>query len=110
MSKYCSLKEAFKQPVFFRNEEEIIIPKSDPHIIPYTIQQTQEDTRVLQEPIKERFEENEEYGCEYVKSHISTCKHCSSGSNSPVDIMFSDILNILLIILLAWIIIYKPNI
>lgn len=98
MSKYCSLKEAFKSPNFFKNEEEIIIPKSDPHFIPYTVQNN--NIEKFENDIKDIND------CDYIKKHLTTCKKCYSST----DIAFNDILNMLLIVLLIWIIIYKPHI
>lgn len=96
-TSYCSLKDAFRSPDFSKQEEEIILQNKNLHQIPYTIE----------EPVKENFHEE----CEYIQNHLKTCKNCpcNISSNNSLDIAFNDILNMILIVLMIWVIIYKPN-
>lgn len=95
-TSYCSLKDAFKAPDFSKQDEEIILKNKELHEIPYTIQE---------EVVKETFEEE----CEYIQNHLRSCTKCSQPKFNSLDIAFNDILNMILIILMIWIIIYKPN-
>jgi hypothetical protein len=111
---YCSLKDAFKSPDFYKNDEEYTLTNKELHTIPYTIPsyvaQTTDVTTVSNTDlvIKENFEDT----CDTMVEHLKSCKRCSSyvHKSKPQNLGFSDLLNMILIILLIWIIIYKPNI
>jgi hypothetical protein len=96
-TNYCSLKDAFKTPNFTQYEEpQEVIPEVKTEVQPYS------------QPIIEKFDE---VSCETIHEHMKHCKECSgSRTGYALDIAFNDILNMLLLIFLMWIIIYKPSI
>lgn len=108
-TSYCSLKDAFKTPDFSKEDDEIIIQNKELHKIPYTIQQENQE-EIQKETQKEIQKETFEEGCDYIQTHIHNCSKCSHSKLSPLDIAFNDILNMILIVLMIWIIIYKPKI
>lgn len=85
---YCSLKDAFKVPNFSKKEEELNYPVHE---------------------VIEEFKEPELPECYYIQEHIKNCRSCSVLAGTPSDMDFNYILNIILIILMLWIIIYKPS-
>lgn len=107
---YCSLKDAFKSPDFYKNDEEYTLTNKELHTIPYTIPSYVAPTTEVATDlvIKENFDDT----CETMVEHLKSCKRCSSyvHKSKPLNVGFSDLLNMILIILLIWIIIYKPNI
>ena len=98
-TSYCSLKDAFKSPDFSKEDDDIIIQNKQLHQIPYTI-------TPQVETIKETFEED----CEYIQKHLMSCTKCSQHKPThSIDLAFNEILNMILIALMIWIIIYKPK-
>lgn len=88
---YCSLKDAFKAPEFSKQEEIMI-----------------EDTQLPQPPQLHQEPKEEFKGeCEYIQHHLKRCSACNHAPD--IDIAFNDILNMILIVLMIWIIIYKPT-
>lgn len=98
-TNYCSLKDAFKSPDFSKYEEPVENNENVQGI--QSIQLNQ-----YQEPIVEKFEETH---CQMVMDHMKSCKNCSKKANG-IDMAFNDVLNLLLLIFLIWVIIYKPSI
>lgn len=109
-SSYCSLRDAFtiKTPVF----DESKIMANEQHTIDY---------HVIQEPpveeknatIKETFEDSRELDvCEKYQEHCSECKKCGVSmvkTYGPIGTGLNEILNLILIFILLWIIVYKPS-
>lgn len=104
---YCSLKDAFKTPNFTKNEEEITLRDKELHTLSYTIKDEDEnEDKGKNENIVGKFDG----GCDYIREHVKNCKHCGCVVSKPLmDIALNDILNVILIFLMLWIIIYKPK-
>ncbi len=103
-TSYCSLKDAFRAPDFSKQDEEIILQNKEVHNINYNIGEANPE---VEPTIKENFHED----CQHIQNHLKICKNCSCNSSSmnSLDIAFNDILNMILIVLMIWIIIYKPS-
>lgn len=95
-SNYCSLKEAFNTPTFDFTENED--DKS------YEIKESFT-------PESEASEETPVVRCNNVVSHANTCSSCykSITKKQMLRNAFNEILNMIMIVIMIWIIIYKPK-
>jgi hypothetical protein len=102
MSKYCSLKEAFKQPSFFiqenKEDENEVLPYEPPVPVSFKIPESDSESLV-----------KGQVSCGTVQKGTFNELPCAYCGGRPNEIPFNDILNFLLVVLLIWIIIYKPK-
>jgi hypothetical protein len=102
-ASFASLKDAYGILEFSREPEEIS----------YTIEQPKVETIEVIPPvlIKEHVIENfdEQINCQAVKRHCSKCD-CMKTSYGPIGMWFNELLNIGLILILIYILMYRPSI
>lgn len=112
-SNYCSLKDAFAIQATKFDETKIMA--NEQHTIDYHVIQ---EPIILpnvqtQEIVKETFEDSSQHDiCEQYKEHCSECKKCGNSmvkTYGPLGTGLNEILNLILIFILLWIIIYKPS-
>jgi hypothetical protein len=100
--RYASLKDAFAHPA-----PQVQI-KEEPEAV-YKIDQ---EAPVAQEKF---YSEDSEWGveCDVVQKHCSSCSSCSAALQpkkyGPIGTSLNELLNIVLIVLLIWILIFRPK-
>ena len=113
-SNYCSLKDAFGvktfsvdiNPIHNMEQHSISYKVEQPVLGPATCQETIPE--VAEGDIVETFKDTE---CDMVEKHCQNCGDCAIKFKNygPVGTSLNEILNIILICILLFIIIYKPN-
>lgn len=104
-ASFASLKDAYGILEFSREPEEISYTIENPKVddvqvnAPIPIQLTQ--------PIIETFDEVT--SCDSVKRHCLKCD-CMKATYGPIGLWFNELLNIGLILILIYILMYKPSI
>jgi hypothetical protein len=103
-ASFASLKDAYGILEFSREPEEIS----------YTIKEPTQEVQVMDQiplvnddPIIETFDEVTT--CESVKRHCSKC-NCMKKEYGPIGSWFNELLNIGLILILIYILMYRPSI
>ena len=111
-SNYCSLKDAFGVKTFSIDTNPI--HNTEQHSISYKVDQpvlgpdTRQPPPVTEGDIIETFKDTE---CDMVEKHCQNCDNCAIKFKNygPVGTSLNEILNLVLICILLFIIIYKPN-
>lgn len=114
-SNYCSLKDAFGVKSFSIDDNPM--RNMEQHTFSYKVEQPQkhqvQEVEKIEEAVdpEEEIIENFHVKCSSVEKHCGECKDCivKFKRYGPVGTSLNEILNIILICILLFIIIYKPN-
>jgi hypothetical protein len=104
-SNYCSLEMAFGTKL--GAQEDLQLYNKEQHSVGYKIPQGER----IKEDFNDDASDDLDVGCEKSQLHCAKCPDClyKKKSYGPIGTNFNEILNIILILSLMWIIIYKPS-
>ena len=105
-ASFASLKDAYGISEFTREPEEINYRIEDPKKEAVQVN-TPIPLQIKQQPVIETF--NEVVSCDTVKSHCSSCD-CMRSLYGPAGTWLNEMLNFGLILILIYILMYRPNI
>lgn len=110
--KYSSLRDAYSVPVFNMSRADT---ERDERLPVYTVEKPNESAEPPQ-PV-EKFHTGDDSGsleCSVVQEHCSHCSDCcdtitKKKKYGPIGTSLNELLNLILIFLLIWVLVFKPK-